>query len=555
MVSTHNSNKGKHPGDILKTAIKKRHTAKEIAEDNQQSKEAQETQKKATQHGIDHVGAIEVLMEIEQAAAASNMMSIKPKPHAKAIKKKATKNIPSDSYVASGDETNNIAEDEAEPKSKEKGKKLSSATTATTFSNATEPPPIPIKTSSFTHNADASDDDQSDSDSEEHVAAIVNKGKGKAGMRMVIEIEGSSDSKEHAAAITGSQKVAVQEPQAGSDNSNMPLAGTPFADLPYSKQLEIVSYALEQPTPHTISKSKSKIEEVMVESDEDRDEDSSEVKFADGDDSIMEAFNEIEAAPKLVCTATMTNVMASEKLRAVPAVSESMLADMATKPRIGNQWHNTDLLLIMLENGAWHWQFIPTVLLWAGSQPDFWTIDAPDLLCMLQAIFTTMYPGVEHKVQLKGPIMGMAIQHLCMWQNNFGSTVIVLVSNFLSSMNENNDNDKQVDNDSINVDADSDAQEEAIVHVASSLLKDYTFLFADPNTCQTSEIYCSIFMLQMIATVHLNTFIGFVNMPALNTSTLPSMQMEGVIAACTVAVLSLVMLESSSELQFKHEPF
>ncbi|KAG1844308.1 hypothetical protein C8R48DRAFT_780371 [Suillus tomentosus] len=183
------------------------------------------------------------------------------------------------------------------------------------------------------------------------------------------------------------------------------------------------------PTPRTIGKSKSKIEEVMVESDEDGDEDGSEVEFADGDDSIMEAFDEIEAAPKLVRTTTTTNVMASEKpkvlpgprakkiksetasqpsitltpTQAVPAMSESMLADMATKPRTGNQWRNTDLPLIMLENGAWRRQFIPTVLLWAGSQPNFWTIEAPDLLCALQAIFTTMYPGVEHKVQLKGP--------------------------------------------------------------------------------------------------------------------------------------------------------
>ncbi|KAG1837385.1 hypothetical protein C8R48DRAFT_680318 [Suillus tomentosus] len=105
-------------------ATKKRRTAKEIAEDNQRSKEAQEAQEKAAQHGIDRVGAIEVSMEIEQAAAASNVVPVKPKPRAKAVKKKATNDIPSDSCVASGDETNNIAGDEAEPKSKGKGKKV-----------------------------------------------------------------------------------------------------------------------------------------------------------------------------------------------------------------------------------------------------------------------------------------------------------------------------------------------------------------------------------------------------------------------------------------------
>jgi hypothetical protein len=128
-----------------------------------------------------------------------------------------------------------------------------------------------------------------------------------------------------------------------------------------------------------------------------------------------------------------------------------------------------------------------------------------------------------------------------MWQNNFGSTAIALISNYLSSMNENIDNDEQADDDSIDVDTDSDAQEKIMVHMAHTLLKDYTFLFADSNTCQTPEIHCSIFMLQMIATVHLNTFIGFVDMPELNTSALPSMQMEGVIATCAVAVLSPIL--------------
>jgi hypothetical protein len=90
----------------------------------------------------------------------------------------------------------------------------------------------------------------------------------------------------------------------------MPLAGTPFADLPYSKQLEIVSYALEQATPRTIGK--RKIEEVTVESDEDKDGDGDgdgdglEVEFGDGDD-IMEAFDEGKAAMQLIRTTAMVS--------------------------------------------------------------------------------------------------------------------------------------------------------------------------------------------------------------------------------------------------------
>jgi hypothetical protein len=104
MVSTRESNKDRHPGDILKKATKRRHTAKEIAEDNQRSKEAQEAQDKAAQHGIDRVGAIEALMEQEQAAAVSKVAPVKPKPRAKAVKKKqGTNDIPSNSCVVSED--------------------------------------------------------------------------------------------------------------------------------------------------------------------------------------------------------------------------------------------------------------------------------------------------------------------------------------------------------------------------------------------------------------------------------------------------------------------
>ncbi|KAG2741622.1 hypothetical protein P692DRAFT_20692219, partial [Suillus brevipes Sb2] len=65
----------------------------------------------------------------------------------------------------------------------------------------------------------------------------------------------------------------------------------------------------------------------------------------------------------------------------VPAVPESMLADMAIKPAAGNgQWQNIDLPPILMENGSWRRHFIPTVLLWAGSQSRFWTIETANLL-------------------------------------------------------------------------------------------------------------------------------------------------------------------------------
>ncbi|KAG1839820.1 hypothetical protein DFJ58DRAFT_845575 [Suillus subalutaceus] len=120
-------------------------------------------------------------------------------------------------------------------------------------------------------------------------------------------------------------------------------------------------------------------------------------------------------------------------IAAVPAVQESMLADMAIKPVAGNV---------------------------------NWTIGAADLLCAMQAICNTMYPGVKYNIQPRGPIMGV---RSCTWCSNFGFTAIALITNFWASLREN------------------------------------------PNTCKASEIYRSVFMLQMIAMTHLNTVAGFID--------------------------------------------
>jgi hypothetical protein len=84
-----------------------------------------------------------------------------------------------------------------------------------------------------------------------------------------------------------------------------------------------------------------------------------------------------------------------------------MAADMSTKPKTGAQWRNTDLPPIMLEGGAWRRTFIPTVFLWAGAQPKFWSIETEKLLPALQAIFNVSFPGINHTIQPKGPIVGL----------------------------------------------------------------------------------------------------------------------------------------------------
>lgn len=204
---------------------------------------------------------------------------------------------------------------------------------------------------------------------------------------------------------------------------------------------------------------------------------------------------------------------------------------------------------MMVADGSWHRNFIPTVLLWAGSRPDFWFIDSVELLNALQAIFDAMYPSVKHTIQPKGPIMGVVShtrvaqlnlcftqkskvnQRLCTWCSNFGSTSIALLANFFISsrvldLNEDDEDDSQDDKDS--------QPENAAI--ATSLLDKYAFLYENPDTRIHNEIYRSAFMLEIFATAHLSSLTGFIDVPKLNTHSLLSNSMESVIAACAASV-------------------
>ncbi|KAG1852159.1 hypothetical protein DFJ58DRAFT_620950, partial [Suillus subalutaceus] len=132
------------------------------------------------------------------------------------------------------------------------------------------------------------------------------------------------------------------------------------------------------------------------------------------------------------------------------------------KPKTGGQWRNTDLPRMMLEDGVWRRNFILTVFLWAGAQPKFWNIESDQLLPALQCIFDVAYPGTDHNIQPKGPIIGLQV-------------------------------------------------------LAANLLEDYAFLYEDPETRDPDQIYRSIFMLEMIEAAHINAVVGFLDVPALNT--------------------------------------
>ncbi|KAG2138972.1 hypothetical protein DEU56DRAFT_755690 [Suillus clintonianus] len=68
--------------------------------------------------------------------------------------------------------------------------------------------------------------------------------------------------------------------------------------------------------------------------------------------------------------------------------------------------------------------------------------------------------------------------------------------------------------------------------LAASLLKEWAFLYKDPEARDPNLIYRSAFMLEMIDGCHINLISGFLDVPALNTDDLQLKGMQAVIAAC-----------------------
>ncbi|KAG2040102.1 hypothetical protein BDR03DRAFT_1008441 [Suillus americanus] len=393
---------------------------------------------------------------------------------------------------------------------------ISSQTVAIMVSLAMDPP-LSLTDSSETSYTPASDEDGDDdidvdtNDEEDNVNEFkehfVANTKGKAQERMQSVVAISGDITEHS----------------DDNSSEILLVLMPFNLLPFTQQAEIVQFALEQAqSTRTGSSSKRPIEAVDLITSFEEDSDVADENNADAsfDAMVLDATHFIspEVEPARVTSKTSVTVcknanppkkikleLATKKMDAPVSPEPSVMsADMMMKPKSRNQW-----------------SFIPTVFLWAGAQPNFWSIETEKLLPALQAIFDVAYPGMNHKVQLHSPIIGLVNQCICSWHSNFRSTAIALVANFLTTSKDNEDEDE-------------DANFEQTL--AAELLQEWAFFYEDPEVCDPGQIYRSEFMLEMIKATHLNAIAGFLDVPAINTDDLQLQGMQAVIAACAASL-------------------
>lgn len=113
--------------------------------------------------------------------------------------------------------------------------------------------------------------------------------------------------------------------------------------------------------------------------------------------------NDAQPATKKAKTESGVNAgvdsIESKKTRTVDAESKSR-----------SDYKNIDLPVPA--DNKWTNAFMDTVILWAGGQPNVWSIPDETLATALQEIFIAVYPDVPYEVTAHGAVFGVVCYHL-----------------------------------------------------------------------------------------------------------------------------------------------
>ncbi|KAG2336537.1 hypothetical protein BDR05DRAFT_1005788 [Suillus weaverae] len=221
-----------------------------------------------------------------------------------------------------------------------------------------------------------------------------------------------------------------------------------------------------------------------------------------------------DVKPALTKKAKLDSLKVSTSLHATSAKPKEQSVNVDTphdnlKPR--SQYRNTDLPEQVQTDHHWAKKFLPTMMLWAGSQESLWSIPDETLLTHIQIAFQAVYLELN-----------LAIR------SNFGSTAIAIIFDFLTS---NNDCDPEV--------------------LAGLLLKNFAFIFEDMDKCEPDGAFHSAFMLQLLGKAHLSAINGHATIPTLKTKDLVTKGMAGVITFCATALEHAVTLISEGDIKVK----
>jgi len=103
-----------------------------------------------------------------------------------------------------------------------------------------------------------------------------------------------------------------------------------------------------------------------------------------------------------------TQVETSTVMNSVDA-TESKKTRTSTESKSRSEYKNSDLPVP--GDHKWTNVFIDTAILWAGGQPNIWSIPDETLATALQEIFSIVYPDVQYQVMVHGAVFGVVHHH------------------------------------------------------------------------------------------------------------------------------------------------
>ncbi|KAI6095237.1 hypothetical protein EDD16DRAFT_1721001 [Pisolithus croceorrhizus] len=220
---------------------------------------------------------------------------------------------------------------------------------------------------------------------------------------------------------------------------------------------------------------------------------------------------------------TLTTTSASKVSRVASDSSNQMDAASAQA-----RFNSADLPSGLHKDQKWRREVVPTLILWAGNQDDAFNITKQDICHALREIISVVYPTLKNVSSTILPNSPMASQRLCDWRHGFASAAVAQLAAFF--LNPHDPSPKVT---------------------AQVLLDHFTFLYEDLDATSPEKAFRSVFVQQLLLGSHLSATKGFVQVSALDTSSLAKHGIVGALGLCGAALMRGLNLIKSGDIELK----
>ncbi|KAG1728599.1 uncharacterized protein EDB91DRAFT_1086013 [Suillus paluster] len=332
--------------------------------------------------------------------------------------------------------------------------------------------------------------------------------------------EDLDDWQEHDVAVSAKGKSTVEmRPVADPELVPPPLAqrlsGRVTSGM--KRKLDLLHFSSDD---NLLTPEEDKIEELEIEDLE------LEIEGLETDEQTMEV-DEIETQTEVVrkpvagkiqqatmtvkapCTTASTSVGTTSQVKAPPPSKKARIENTPVKSELmaparskeNGSWVEPQPKSCCDQDNKWAREFLPTVILWLGTQDKLWAVSDPNLLHACQEIFKVVYPNIWYQVVMSGSVFSVQLWINCA---RYGDGFLIANKDTLAT------------------------------ELATLLLEHYAFLYPDPDNINKDATFHSAFVQELLATAHLSRIIGHANVPALDTNTLAKSGITGALGLCAV---------------------